>query len=161
MKLYCDLDGVFADFARGVFEITGVYPEQLSTKELWNQLKRVDHFYLTLVPIPGTIKWFKELHRRSLLPIEMLTGLPVPAGKFSTAAEDKRVWVKQYLDRHIPVNCTTRRGDKAKFIESSTDVLIDDNDQIIKDWNAAGGVGIVHVNWKMTFSELTKFGVLR
>ncbi len=161
MKLYLDLDGVFADFNKKVFEITGEHSSQLTPKSLWSQLTRVDHFFATLQPLPESIEHFRELQQRSLIPIEILTGLPLQIGKFKTSEMDKRAWVKLYLDENITVNCTTRRGDKVKYIKSPTDILVDDTEFNIVTWSGAGGVGILHQDWKNTFRNLNQLGALK
>lgn len=155
-----DLDGVFANFELKVTEILGPNPSELSKSDFWRRLNQVEHFFATLQPIPESIEHFKELRRRSLIPIEILTGLPLPFGNFKTSESDKRVWVEYHLSPHIKVNCTTRRGDKIKYINSPHDILIDDVDYNINGWKNAGGVGILHKNWKDSFDQLNKLGVL-
>ena len=39
-KLFLDLDGVLADFDRGVRAVTGKRPEALSVKAMWRALAR-------------------------------------------------------------------------------------------------------------------------
>ncbi len=160
-KLYLDLDGVFADFNKKVFEITGEHSSQLTPKSLWSQLTRVDHFFATLHPLPESLDYFRELKDRALIPIEILTGLPLQIGKFKTSEMDKRAWVKLYLDADIKVNCTTRRGDKVKYIKSSDDILVDDTKFNITTWSGAGGVGLLHENWEQTFTKLITLGVVK
>jgi FMN phosphatase YigB (HAD superfamily) len=39
MKLFLDLDGVLADFDRGVHEVTGKRPEELPLKTMWARFR--------------------------------------------------------------------------------------------------------------------------
>ncbi len=160
MTLYLDLDGVFADFDQKVFTITGEHSSQLKPKSLWGQLSRVEHLFLTLDPIPDSIAHFQELQQRSKVPIEIITGLPLPYGNFKTGESDKRAWVKQHLDPNMIVHCTTRRGDKIKHIQFNDDILVDDMDYNINGWRDAGAIGILHKNWEMTIVKLETLGIL-
>ena len=62
-KIYFDLDGVLADFQKGVVELCGIEPVDQSHKRsgqddlLFGAMKRVPHFYdrLVLMPGPGDI----------------------------------------------------------------------------------------------------------
>ena len=52
-KIYFDMDGVLADFERGVREICGVVPPDQNAKhwrpgdddEMWEKIKATKHFY--------------------------------------------------------------------------------------------------------------------
>ena len=48
MKLFLDLDGVLADFDRGVHGVTGRRPEELPLKTMWAALSRAPRFFETL-----------------------------------------------------------------------------------------------------------------
>src|ERR1700675_4278625 len=48
--VYCDMDGVLADFDRGFYEISGVSSDNVSDEELWN---KIDEY--------GKAKFFSEL----------------------------------------------------------------------------------------------------
>ena len=58
-KIYLDMDGVLADFDRGVRELCGLEPidQMVATKEdndrLWAAVARVDHYYGRLELKPG------------------------------------------------------------------------------------------------------------
>lgn len=43
-QIYLDLDGVLADFDRGVEKYTGKRPDQLDIKQMWTALARYEDF---------------------------------------------------------------------------------------------------------------------
>jgi hypothetical protein len=61
----------------------------------------------------------------------------------------------------IPQNIhITLRSDKKKYAKSNgiPNILIDDWEPNIAEWNAAGGIGILHKNTEDTIQRLKKLG---
>ena len=59
-KIYFDMDGVLADFERGVKELCGLVPPSQNGKrkqgaddEMWLRIKGIEHFYDKLELMPG------------------------------------------------------------------------------------------------------------
>jgi hypothetical protein len=74
--LYLDLDGVFADFERAVFEFLGKKPNEMRARDMWPPLAQLKYpgFFGSLPPMPGAdVLW--EL----LAPYKpiILSGLPL------------------------------------------------------------------------------------
>ena len=61
--------------------------------------------------------------------------------------------MKRLLSERVVVN-TVMREDKPKFCTGKGCVLIDDVERNIRDWNAMGGTGILHVDPKDTLQKL-------
>ncbi len=156
------MDGVLADFDRGVFELMGKYPEKMGTerndKEMWDAVHAKGDFFLGLKTMPGIEDlWFACDH----LNPTVLTGIPksVPG-----VPDQKRAWVKQWLGSHVPV-ITCFSKDKifhAKKLckNGEIPVLIDDWDRYKPVWEDNGGVFILHISPKESYNELKKLGVL-
>ena len=60
-KIYFDMDGVLADFERGVKEMCGMEvppqdPKYDSENDMmWERIRQVEHFYDRLKPMPGAL----------------------------------------------------------------------------------------------------------
>jgi len=131
--LFCDLDGVLADFEQGVFDLfqTQKPPSEIPPALLWSKINKSKTFFENL---PWTRRG-KELweHIRQYDPI-ILTGVP-PGNK--SAAEQKRAWVQRELgaDVHI-ITCLSK--DKPKYCLMQS-ILIDDQDKNETEWKIKGG----------------------
>ena len=72
-KIYFDLDGVLADFDRGVHELCGMDafsheddPSYNFDEEMWKKIKEVGHFYDKLELMEGSLQLFRDLYAISL-----------------------------------------------------------------------------------------------
>ncbi|MBR5357906.1 MAG: hypothetical protein IK128_01685 [Clostridiales bacterium] len=149
-KIYFDMDGVLADFDRGVEELCGLprpgQGESRSQEEddlMWERIRSVGHFYDKLGPMPGALEMFGALRARYGDRVEILTGIPKPKRGITTAGEDKTTWVRRLLGENIVVNIVYR-AEKVNYCKGPGCILIDDLLVNIGDWEAAGGTGILY-----------------
>ena len=153
-QLFLDLDGVFCDFERGVSEVLGVEFGSISDHEMWIRLNKKgirETIYEKLPEMPGARALWNYCEPFS--PV-ILTGVP---SQFSDAAEtQKRSWVSKHLGR-VPVICCSG-ADKARYIQSPGDVLVDDREKNRVSWVAAGGIFILHQRVSQTINELKRSG---
>jgi hypothetical protein len=134
-RLFLDLDGVLADFDRGVLAATGRRPEAQGLREMWRALSRAPAFFETLEMMEDAqALWrFCAPHRPTIL-----TGLPLG----SWAPEQKRRWVARVLGAEVPViTCMSR--DKPRW-SGPGHVLVDDRASAHAGWEAAGGTFVHH-----------------
>jgi len=149
MKLFLDLDGVLADFDRGVELVTGRRPQQLPVKAMWKALAKHPDFYGTLELMhDAEVLWeFCRPHGPTIL-----TGLPMG----DWAPEQKRRWVGAMLGHNVPViTCMTR--DKHRF-SGPGHVLVDDRAGTKQPWEASGGTFILHTSAAGSIAELKHLG---
>ena len=149
LELFLDLDGVLADFDRGVKAVTGKRPEELPMKIMWRELSRHPDFF-------GTLDFMHDAQDlwRFCEPFEptILTGLPLG----SWAPEQKRRWVAHMLGPHVRViTCMAR--DKFKY-GGPGKVLVDDREKARDPWESAGGHFILHTSAKTSIEALKKLG---
>jgi hypothetical protein len=149
IKLFLDLDGVLADFDRGVHEVTGRCPEELPLKAMWAALSRAPRFCETLAfTHDAEALWrFCEPHRPTILP-----GLPLGAW----VPEQKKRWVARMLGAHVPIiTCMTR--DKPRW-SGPGHVLVDDRASAREGWEEKGGPFVHHTAAERSVAALRRLG---
>lgn len=148
IKIYFDMDGVLADFERGVRELCHIEPVDQSkatnaqTDRLWEAVKKVPHFYLNLEPVKSAVELFNEVHGKFGENCQILTGIPKPRRGIENAGEDKTEWAHKFLSPDVKVNVVFRE-EKTKFCTGKNCILIDDYGKNIREWENAGGKGIL------------------
>jgi len=151
-QIYCDMDGVLADFERGYEELTGV--------DLKGEFKKGDDFW-DPIKVAGVgfwagLKWMPDGQRLwdYLKPYTPLL-LSAPSRDESSRI-GKHVWVKH----KIPGTKLILRYAKQKQELATPDsILIDDRQVNIDQWEAAGGIGILHINTQDTIKQLQKLSL--
>jgi len=128
--VFCDLDGVLADFEQGVINRFKKSPDELHPSVMWGGIFNSKGFFETLPWMPKGRELWEEI--REYDPI-ILTGIP----RSVNAAEQKRKWCARELgsDIHV-ITCTTK--DKPNFCLSGS-LLIDDRTDNLNAWNSKGG----------------------
>ena len=165
-KVYFDMDGVLADFQKGVLDLCHMEPTPLNGKRdvhyddrMWAAIREIDHFYSKLEFMPGAKELFDAVYDRLGARCEILTAIPKPTRGIVYAQEDKIAWVRQKLSDSIKINIVTRE-DKPKFCSGKECVLIDDMPKSIKTWEMLGGTGIVHTTADETLKKLHALDIL-
>lgn len=146
MAIYFDMDGVLADFRTGAEQAGAVYaPIGTSDKKaddaMWDKIREKPHFYAGLPEIPRGIRLFRDLQAAGEKP-EILTAIPKPHYRIQDSDSDKRQWAAEHLGPDIPVHICYR-AEKIKKCRGPEDVLIDDQPRNVREWEAAGGTGVL------------------
>ena len=154
-QIYCDMDGVVADFYTFTYQWIGTkfsdkyYPDiPVDTFARLTKMRDADVLW-------GNIKQFQPI---------MLTAAPRHArGAIAKRApEDKIRWMKKNFRVPRSRMRVVLRPDKKKFAKDGRDgrpnILIDDHAGNIKEWETAGGIGIVHTDAASTINDLKKIG---
>ena len=165
VTVYFDMDGVLADFDRGVRELCGRKPNvqgisgPKADDEMWEAVSRVEHFYDRLEPIPGAIGLFQKVLKTPGIRCEILSGIPKPHHHVPTAGEDKIRWARRLLSETVKVNIVYREQ-KPEYCSGPGSVLIDDYEKNIGEWQQMGGTGLLFKSVAEMTLELEKRGIL-
>ena len=164
--IYFDMDGVLADFDRGVRELCHMEAQPQNGKRsakaddmMWDAIREIDHFYDRLELMPGAKEMFDVLYGKYGDRCEILTGIPRAERGLVTAAEDKINWTRRLLSEQVKVNAVLRRQ-KIGFCTGPEAILIDDRQKTIIEWRDQGGTAILHRSPEETLEELRHMGVL-
>ena len=165
-KIYFDMDGVLADFDRGVREFCGMdavsqdYGKKPGMDTLmWKRASKIPHFYDQLELMPGAKEMFDAVYNRYQDRCEILTGIPKPHRGMIGSAEDKTAWVRRLLSRDIVVH-TVFKEQKPQFCFGRDCILIDDLQRNIDAWEKTGGTGILHRSSADTLQILKDLNIL-
>jgi len=150
-KVFLDLDGVMADFKRGVKEILKL-PADAPSSEIFKALgQNSAEFFSKLPKTKDADRLWVFLKGNDL---QILTG--VPRTDREKAVKEKIQWVRKNLSKNVKVITSSSKG-KRKF-SGPNHILIDDRKDNIQDWITAGGIGILHTSTAKTIKELKKLG---
>ena len=153
-RLYCDLDGVHVDFARGVREFFGlvlprdttVFNRIWDSSAGWKRLKQEwPTFWIDLEPLRHSAHLWSVIR-----PYHPAILTAAPQG-WESAKTGKHIWVREHLPKFgMHPNETfhaVKRSDKAHYArgtQGEANILIDDFAKNIAEWEAAGGIGILY-----------------
>lgn len=159
LHIYFDMDGVLADFDRGVRELCHREPLDQSTSTeadndaLWAAVRQVPHFYGQLEPIPGSLEMLRTLYEEIGDRCQILTGIPKPRRSIEHAGEDKVAWIHRLVSEDMQVHIVYRE-EKRQYCTGPQDILVDDYDKNIREWQAAGGTGILFRDPEQAMQEI-------
>ena len=149
--LYCDLDGVLADFDGYYQRIFGIDPRGKSGAVAWNALRRLGDFYADVLPLPDA-RWLWD-QMMPWGPI-VLTALPY---SIPEVAVYKRDWVRRHLGEGTKIICCKSRT-KHRHARPG-DILVDDRDVDREAWVAAGGIFITYRSAREVMGALRAAGM--
>jgi len=132
--VYCDMDGVVADFIAGFkdfFKVTPVGLDQFTTQQYCFQQPR---FFAFLPEIPEGVELVRKLAEK-----HKVVFLTTPMEGMHFCKLDKIEWVREHFGSEFDVIFS---DNKAEFVDDSTSILIDDYDKNLKSWKDAGGTAI-------------------
>ena len=161
-KVYLDMDGVLADFDQRFRDISGMEPKEFEAKygnkAFWNLIDEENKisFWVGIKPMSGAADLVKAVKKYNY---ELLTS---PSAKKQSYL-GKILWVRNnssLLGGKPRINFKkAKEKHQVKPELSKTDILVDDREDTIERWNAAGGTGIVYKSASQVLNDLKKLGL--
>jgi hypothetical protein len=156
VTLYCDMDGVVADFERG-YEImfgekaparTAPKPER---DRMWKNVRSVGNFFLSLPLIPDAQVLWEYIKNYNPT---FLTGIDASV---DPCENDKRSWIINHFGSHVPVICC-EASEKARWCNPG-DTIIDDLAKHRQKWLDKGGRWVLHTSATDSILQLKALGI--
>ncbi len=162
-KVYLDMDGVLANFDQRFRDLSGMEPKEFENKygkkEFWNLIDE-EHkikFWVGIPVMDGAASLVDAVKDYNY---ELLTS---PSAKKQSYL-GKILWVRNHIGDVFPSKprINFKKAKEKHLVKpqlSQTDILIDDREDTIGRWNAAGGTGIVYKSIGQVLSDLKKLGL--
>lgn len=143
-KLYCDQDGVFADFATPASEFFNVDFSGWVTlsAEDWGRYRDAHPKMWEEIPVmPFAYDLWSVVRDYDLA---ILTAVP-HRGEWADVGEQKLRWFQKHFDFDNVLLYAVQREEKQTYAmqgDGTPNILIDDMLKNIEEWRHAGGIGI-------------------
>ncbi len=154
--IYCDMDGVLCDFFSAVQQLTDQPVNSLSVSMMWSLTREQVNFWENLRWVSGGPQLWKVVDYYGA---HILSALP-----YSDPSSDpgKREWLRNniQLTDSSRIHLVTRRNAKQDYAMTNgvSNILIDDYKKNTDEWQAAGGIAILHTSAETSLQELHQFG---
>jgi hypothetical protein len=154
--IYSDMDGVLSDFDKRFMEFSdgippGQYEQRKGREEFW---KLIDD--TVGVPFWAGMDWMSD-GKEYWNYIEKYNPIILSApSKKEESKYGKRIWKKRNMPNNKMILVPAW---KKKEYATPTSILIDDRADNINQWEAAGGIGILHTDATSTIAKLKKLGL--
>ena len=154
-EIFCDLDEVLVDFIRGANAAVGGEFARMDKEERWKIVNNTKGFWKNLGWKPNAKRLYNFISKYDPHVLSAYTARD-PSSK-----NGKLIWLKKntsFKRANVHLVLRSQKKSYAKTKEEKPNVLIDDYDKNIKEWKAAGGIGIHHTDVGKTISELKRLG---
>ena len=152
--IYCDLDGVLVDFAKGYFDLTGIdiTTYKNGNADFWTPVdKEGPKWWANLYWMSdGKLLWEYIKKRKPYI-------LSSPS-RSNSSRIGKDAWVRVNLKPDYKSLLLYPRHEKQNF-SGENHILIDDMENTIAEWNSKGGIGIHHTSAANTIKQLKELGL--
>lgn len=159
--IYCDMDGVLADFKTGAQKTTGMSINQWmnipSSKEKWAPIKAKKDFWATLPWMPGGKQLWSYISKFD----PHILSAYVEESYDPNCIPGKTEWLRRNagITNKSKINLVRRKEKKLFAKRGQPAILIDDYEKNVREFTQSGGIGIHHTSTANTISQLKKLGL--
>ena len=153
-SIYCDMDGVLVDFIKGADAAVGDSFVNADKATRWDKIHQVKGFWENLDWMPGAKRLCQLIIKYDSHILSAYTS------RNPISRTGKMKWlVKNTNFKKSNINLVFRSY-KQKFAttDEKPNILIDDYDKNIQEWETRGGIGILHTDVGKTINELKRLG---
>ena len=152
--IYCDLDMVLVNFMKGADKAVGGSFVNSDKEERWNAINQTKGFWANLEWMPGAKRLYQFIEKYDPYVLSAFSG------RDPTSKVGKMKWLAKHTNWKRGKINLVMRSHKQKYATTNgkPNVLIDDYEKNIKEWENKGGIGIHHTNVGETISELRRIG---
>ena len=153
-EIYCDLYEVLVDFMRGADAAVGGSFIKTDKDERWSKVNQTKGFWANLGWKPNAKRLHEFIIRYNP---HVLSAYP---DRDPNAKNGKMKWLKKNTGFKRAKIHLVKRAQKKDYAttDDKPNVLIDDYIKNIREWEAKGGIGILHTDVGKTISELKRLG---
>jgi len=171
--IFCDMDGVLADFDQGYADLTGMSTQEANAigksyfwelfRSKFKEIQDEKTFWTNLPPQPGGPELWNYIksYTPNILSAPAIDFSLPPSEQLSyeknQAIQGKKEWISKNLT-NVGKEIFVPASQKAAFA-SPNRILIDDMKKNIDAWEAAGGIGIHHISTSKTIEVLKTLGI--
>ncbi len=158
--IYCDMDGVLADFKTGAQRTTGMSINKWmnipSSREKWSLIKAKKDFWSTLPWMPGGRQLWSYISKFD----PHILSAYVEESYDPNCIPGKTQWLRKNagISNRSKINLVTRKEKKLFAKKGSPSILIDDYEKNVREFINAGGKAIHHTNTSKTIAQLKRLG---
>ena len=158
--IYCDMDGVLADFKTGAQRTTGMSINKWmnipSSREKWSLIKAKKDFWSTLPWMSGGRQLWSYISKFD----PHILSAYVEESYDPNCIPGKTKWLNKNagISNRSKINLVKRKEKKLFAKKGNPSILIDDYEKNVREFINAGGKAIHHTNTSKTISELKKLG---
>lgn len=158
--VYLDMDGCISDFDGAFENLFGFKTSQTEDNVIWSKIEgygKTRFFAEMPWTIDGKELW--DYVYNNFLEVKILTALgktdAIDGGKGS---KGKRLW----LLKNIPILqdsdiIMVSNKHKKRHYSKPDDIIIDDREIVVQEWNKKGGIGILHKTAADTINKLKQY----
>ncbi len=158
--IYCDMDGVLADFKTAAVKTTGMSINRWmnipSSKQKWSLILQNKNFWYDLPWMQGGKQLWSYISKHD----PHILSAYVEENFDPNCIPGKRAWLRKNVNmvNSQKVNLVKRREKKLFAKRGKPAILIDDYEKNIRDFNMSGGIGIHHTSTSKTIQQLKRLG---